>query len=676
MINELLSELSAVWVLLTQFTGCIAVGLCLSFLFRRSAARAHQILLVGVLTSILLPVLYLCVQSAGLGLFPTQAPISSAFGSDSQTLAKAQSFHVSSPDSESHSSSTFPDVQAEEPAGAPGIGPIFRRLNLRLCWVLVSLAMLARLLSQLILGLRILAGSRPVTASHLCEALAAAKLKMDVTAPVNLHSSNRLRSPAIWCWWRIPVLLVHNDAGRPNACSDWEGVFCHELAHFRRFDQVSGLAAELLTVLFPWQPLVWFVRRRLLYLSELACDDWVLAAGQSRTEYAETLLSLSVQKRIAFLPAIMGKEHKMKKRIRRIVAGRVGNPIVNQRWTRLVVALTLCASVGVSLAQRRPLNVEDHLQRQATREAHAKGAARIGRQNVLNRLLDQLHVTLQGTEVALHKALDEPAERRHILRSELETLRQQIAHLEEQVSAIEPARPDRYAELEIQEHQPHELRDGLGAVSNEKRHLGEVQRPLESQSETERLNGLSEAELRVISEQQHRIRVHMQQAEERFARIRNATNEDLQKLEEMRADIAILVANLKKEKQSLADSKIRVKQEEYENLKVMAAVVGKMKPDNAADMLADMSNRPADPGVGSRPGIDEAALYIFLMDAKQQPKVLDALIGGKNPTVAADLIKRIKSIEIEPRAIGDPGAAESRQFGPAQHDALPGSASY
>ena len=75
--------------------------------------------------------------------------------------------------------------------------------------------------------------------------------------------------------------------------------------------------------------------------------------------------------------------------------------------------------------------------------------------------------------------------------------------------------------------------------------------------------------------------------------------------------------------------------------------MGKMVPKNAADMLADMSNRPADPDSGSRPGIDEAALYIFLMDAKQQPKVLDAIIQGKNPTVAADLIKRIKSIELE-----------------------------
>ena len=257
MINELLSEVNAVGVLLTQFTGCIAVGFCLSFLFGRSAARAHQILLVGLFAAILLPVLYLFVQSTGLGLLPTKAPDASAIGSDSQPLAKAQSLHVSSPDIESPSSSTRAGVQSEEPAGAARTVPSSGRLNLRLCWALVSLAMLARLLSQLILGLRILNRSQPVTASHLYKALAAAKVKMDVITPVNLHSSARLHSPAIWCWRRVPVLLVHDDAGRSNSCPDWDGVFCHELAHLRRFDHVSGLAAALLTVLLPWHPLVW-----------------------------------------------------------------------------------------------------------------------------------------------------------------------------------------------------------------------------------------------------------------------------------------------------------------------------------------------------------------------------------------------------------------------------------
>ncbi len=135
--------------------------------------------------------------------------------------------------------------------------------------------------------------------------------------------------------------------------------------------------------------------------------------------------------------------------------------------------------------------------------------------------------------------------------------------------------------------------------------------------------------------------------EERIAQVREAAQEDIQRLDEMAMDIANLVINLKKEIKSLEDSKIRVQKEERENLKVMAAVMGKMKPDNAADMLADMSIRPADPGDGSRPGIEEAALYIFLMDPKQQPKVFDAMIKSKNQALAARLMKTVKFIALE-----------------------------
>ena len=113
----------------------------------------------------------------------------------------------------------------------------------------------------------------------------------------------------------------------------------------------------------------------------------------------------------------------------------------------------------------------------------------------------------------------------------------------------------------------------------------------------------------------------------------------------MRTDIAILVANVKKERQSLEDSKIRVKKEENEKLKVMAAVMGKMKPDNAADMLASMMARPAGTEPNARPGIEEAALYILLMDAKQRPKVFDAMIKGSKELQAAALMKKVKYIE-------------------------------
>ena len=124
---------------------------------------------------------------------------------------------------------------------------------------------------------------------------------------------------------------------------DWAGIFCHELAHLKRRDHVSGLFAEILTALFPWHPLLWWTKARLAKLSEQACDDWVLAAGQSGVDYAETLLGLTAQKQMAFVPTVIGKEKTMSTRIRRIIKDRCGDPRVGARWMAGVSLLAILA---------------------------------------------------------------------------------------------------------------------------------------------------------------------------------------------------------------------------------------------------------------------------------------------------------------------------------------------
>jgi beta-lactamase regulating signal transducer with metallopeptidase domain len=71
-----------------------------------------------------------------------------------------------------------------------------------------------------------------------------------------------------------------------DARLDWSSILCHELAHWKRHDHISSLLAELTICLLPWQPFSWLARRRLLDLSEEACDDWVIASGQAGTRYA------------------------------------------------------------------------------------------------------------------------------------------------------------------------------------------------------------------------------------------------------------------------------------------------------------------------------------------------------------------------------------------------------
>ena len=72
------------------------------------------------------------------------------------------------------------------------------------------------------------------------------------------------------------------------------GVIAHELAHVRRGDHIVAWVELVAGLIWWWNPLFWFVRRRCRESAELACDAIALAAcPNGRRIYAELLLELS-----------------------------------------------------------------------------------------------------------------------------------------------------------------------------------------------------------------------------------------------------------------------------------------------------------------------------------------------------------------------------------------------
>jgi TonB family protein len=70
-------------------------------------------------------------------------------------------------------------------------------------------------------------------------------------------------------------------------------VLCHELAHIRRFDWIVQIGAELVRIVYWFNPLAWIACGRLRYDSEQACDDIVLGEGVPAAAYAGHLLALA-----------------------------------------------------------------------------------------------------------------------------------------------------------------------------------------------------------------------------------------------------------------------------------------------------------------------------------------------------------------------------------------------
>lgn len=131
----------------------------------------------------------------------------------------------------------------------------------------------------------------------------------------------------------------------------WVGIFSHELAHCQRRDHRASLLAELLVILMPWNPLAWRMKRRLGYLAERTCDDWVLHAGQPAADYAETLLQLVPQRGPTLALAAVSGRQTLKARIRKILHGRHRKPVVSPWWSALAGTATAAAVVLIAFAQ-------------------------------------------------------------------------------------------------------------------------------------------------------------------------------------------------------------------------------------------------------------------------------------------------------------------------------------
>jgi beta-lactamase regulating signal transducer with metallopeptidase domain len=430
-------------LLLMQGTACVAAGLVASYVLRHRPARAHQVLLTALLAAVLMPTLYLSVGRLGLGLLAPPALPKIAETSVSDTFRAV-------PVSEDG-----PAIEAADDTGPWPVDPIvapvspYRRAALRVpwntiviaCWSVATALLLLRLVLRFLLGWRVVRTAQPVDSEPIRRSLDAAKGKLGVDKPIRIRRSRSVRSPVIWCWSREPVLLVQEDAPDAGSRADWMGVFCHEVSHWRRLDHLTGLFTEVLRTAFPWHPLLWWTKSRLLKLSEQACDDWVLATGQNGVDYAEILLSLAAERQMAFLPTVIGKEKTMHTRIRRIIKDSGSDPRLGTGWALAVGVLALCTTVGVAVAQRRPagpepMNPPPAKVSKERREIKVGESPEVEQQRIATKcVLERLTQQAEEKKEMLREGNDLPEEERLAQQIELKLLVEQIEQLKNRLEA-------------------------------------------------------------------------------------------------------------------------------------------------------------------------------------------------------------------------------------------------
>ena len=156
-----------------------------------------------------------------------------------------------------------------------------------------------------------------------------------------------ITSVAFTCgMWNAALIL-------PSSVEEWDEerlrvVLLHELAHVKRGDLLLELLAQLATVLYWFNPLVWLAAYRLRVERERACDDSVINMGVRQSEYATQLMTvagdLELHRQPLWQAATISQGASLKNRLLCILSPK------RRRSTRQGLAAVLIGLVVVVLA--------------------------------------------------------------------------------------------------------------------------------------------------------------------------------------------------------------------------------------------------------------------------------------------------------------------------------------
>jgi beta-lactamase regulating signal transducer with metallopeptidase domain/ketosteroid isomerase-like protein len=262
------------FILDVTIKGSIILGIALLVTFfgkRSSACVRHVILYVAIISLLLLPVLSIVLPNWDLSFLQA-----SSWQQNTSLLYDTVN--------------TSQDISSNNNSGLP-IPKIHWQVGLMALWAVGVLLMSARFITGLAGRWWILKKALPVTDPMILNSFSDYLKKSDLNRPIRLLQSSRVNIPLTWGYWNPTIVLP----GSVNTWSDKrkEIVLLHEFAHIQRGDAVSTVIAQLVSVVYWFNPLVWAALRRFYLEREHASDNVVLIKGTKASDYAHHLLEIA-----------------------------------------------------------------------------------------------------------------------------------------------------------------------------------------------------------------------------------------------------------------------------------------------------------------------------------------------------------------------------------------------
>ena len=196
----------------------------------------------------------------------------------------------------------------------------------------------------------------------LCDALRQARRTLNGHPKVEVAISPSISSPMALGILR-PIIVFPADLVEKLSADKLALVLMHELAHVRRWDNLTLLLQRLVSAVLFFHPAVWLCGRMLRREAEQACDDLVVCATGRSEAYARGLAHVAEQaayltpliRRIPTMNAFAATESDLALRIRRALGG--GARRMGMR-ARILTAVLLCPLAAMTLPSVSKISAE------------------------------------------------------------------------------------------------------------------------------------------------------------------------------------------------------------------------------------------------------------------------------------------------------------------------------
>ncbi|MFN2602780.1 MAG: M56 family metallopeptidase [Gemmatimonadaceae bacterium] len=346
----------------------IAAAALAAYLLRsHSAAARHAAWTAAVVGHLALPAVTLLAPAWRLPFLPAPPWLESTVTGNPQLETSPRSSTATGqqpvpPSQQSAPSSQFPvSKKTAEPTPTSTVAQPFPLKGISLfaaLWIVGVVIVLLRLaFGTMQVGKLARRGSRVVDGAWLSLAQRVAGV-LGINRPLTLLHGDRLGIPVTWGVIYPAVLL-------PPDAEEWPEerrrfVLVHEMAHVKRFDALTQLAAQIAIAIFWFDPFIWLAAHRMRVEREHACDDYVLRDGTKPSLYAGELLEMvrtlgtpsHERAAPAFAALAMARRSEFEGRMLAILDPKLDRHTLDRRSTLVTAAIV--ALLVIPLAALRP----------------------------------------------------------------------------------------------------------------------------------------------------------------------------------------------------------------------------------------------------------------------------------------------------------------------------------